>query len=145
MGNETHCLGARGLLDTHSKGLQDTCSRHLQHFGAFCTPVWVTAQQLQTPAKPRSRESRERATTQSVRECSLFCPSFKNQTTLLPPEPIHPPGTAWSITAATSPPGKRGDVRGWMGLSVHSAREKQLSGSTGHLCPQPRREAAQLP
>lgn len=101
--------------------VQDTLSRHLQHLGAFSTPVWVTAQQLQTSAKPTSRESRKRTAMESG---YLFSPSFKNQIILLPPKPIHPPGTAWSVTAATSPPGKRGDVRAWMGLSIHSAREK---------------------
>lgn len=42
MGSNSHCLGAHNL---HSKGLQDTLSEHLQRFGAFSTPVWVTAQQ----------------------------------------------------------------------------------------------------
>lgn len=75
----------------------------------------------------------------------IILPQFQKPNYFTPTQAHPSPRHCLVHHRSHSPPGKRGDVRGWMGLSVHSAREKQLSGSTGHLCPQPRREAAQLP
>lgn len=89
LSNISHCLWVH-----EASWIQHRASEHpqqaLQRFGAFSTPVWVTAQQIQTSAKPRSRESRKRTAMENVEKLIYFSPLSKTKLFYSLPSPSTP-------------------------------------------------------
>lgn len=76
---------------------------------------------------------------------NLIFPTFKNQIILLSPKPIHPPRHCLVHHCSHEPTWKTWRCQSLDGVINPQCQEKQLSGSTGHLCPQPGQVAALLP
>lgn len=135
LSNISHCLWVH-----EASWIQHRASEHpqqaLQRFGAFSTPVWVTAQQIQTSAKPRSRESRKRTAMENVEKLIYFSPLSKTKLFYSLPSPSIPqalPGPSLHPQAhlenvEMSEPG--GDYQS-------TVPGKSSSGITGHLCSWP--------